>query len=260
MSTSVDDTQLDGLPRLQETENQVEKTKDSYTHRVRSDTDASKSPFCHKCKDFGHATECCTVSVAQEFGTDGSLNAVSSPKESHTSNRLKAAIQEALLKRPEIHKKKNLHDQTDQFPPSGTILKCKVSSQDQVEVSASNTLKNSISVVEINARQEMLGNSTSETSKCLSGNDLKQLKTDFFSQLKKSDSGIPASEKPVVRDLPYHASANSSVTSENSAIPEYKYIWQYVADDELVFLNCSCCIIGHVFLSSFKVLFMQGCL
>lgn len=228
MSTSVDDTQLDGLPLLQETENQVEKTKDSYTHRVRSDTDASKSPFCHKCKDFGHATECCTVSVAQEFGTDGSLNAVSSPKESHTSNRLKAAIQEALLKRPEIHKKKNLHDQTDQFPPSGTILKCKVSSQDQVEVSASNTLKNSISVVEINARQEMLGNSTSETSKCLSGNDLKQLKTDFFSQLKKSDSGIPASEKPVVRDLPYHASANSSVTSENSAIPEYKYIWQGV--------------------------------
>lgn len=233
-STSVYETQQDGLPRSRETANQVNKTKHSSSDRVRSGiTNASKSPFCHKCKDFGHATECCTVGGAQEFGAEGSVTATSSSKDMHKGNRLKAAIQAALLRRPEIHKKKDVPYQTDEFPTSGTDLKCEVSSQDQVLVS--NTLKNSISAEETNARQEILENSTFETSKCSSANDLKQLKTDLCSQLRKSDSVGPASGKPVVRDLPNRALPISSVTSKMSPFPEYKYIWQYVTFcDELV--------------------------
>ncbi|XP_045833428.1 uncharacterized protein LOC123924542 isoform X2 [Trifolium pratense] len=222
-STSVYETQQDGLPRLRETANQVDKTKDSYTHRMRSGTSASTPPFCHKCKDHGHATECCTVGGTHEFGADRLVTSTSSSKELHKGSRLKAALQAAMLKRPEIHKKKYLHDQS---ATSDTVLKCKVSSQDQVEVSAYNTLKKSISVEETNVKHERQ-NSTFETSKCLSVNDLNHIKTDLCSQLKNSDS-ISPSEKPAVRDLPNHVLAISSVTSEMSAVPEYKYIWQGV--------------------------------
>lgn len=136
------------------------------------------------------------------------------------------------------------------------------------------TLKNSISSEETNAKQETLDNSTFETSKCLSANNLKQLHfcpADFRSQPRKSDSVGSASGKPVVKDLLNRALEISNVISKTSAIPEYKYIWQYVTFcDELVcFVFCfglllqSFFITGHVLLSSMLykfLLFMQGCL
>lgn len=210
-STSVDETQQDGIPRSQETTNQVDKTKDSSSDRVRLGvTYASKNPFCHKSKDFGHPTECCTL----------------------------GSTQEALLRRPDIYKKKEVPDQADEFPTSGTDLNCEVTSEDQVLVSE--TLKNSISAEETNPRQEILENSTCETSKCLSANDLKQLNfypTNFCSQSGKPAPVGPASGKPVVRSLPNRALAVSNVVSKISATPEYEYIWQYVIScDELVWL------------------------
>ncbi|TKY67896.1 hypothetical protein E2542_SST10792 [Spatholobus suberectus] len=150
-------------------------------------------------------------------------------EEMHKGSRLKAAIQAALLRRPEIHKKKEALDQTNEFPTSSTGLKCEVTSQNQVLVS--NTLKNSISAEETNMKQDIIENSTFETSKCPSACDLKQLKfcrTDFCSQLRKSDSVGPTSGKPVVRDLPINSLAISSVLSKMSVIPEYEYIWQGV--------------------------------
>ncbi|KAJ1415165.1 Zinc finger, PHD-type [Sesbania bispinosa] len=229
-STSVYETKQDGLPRARETANQVDKTKDSSIDRVRSSvTNASKSSFCHKCKDFGHPTECCTIGGTQESGAEVSVTAtISSKVEMHTGNKLKAAIQAALLRRPELHKKKDVPDQTDEFPTSGTDMKSAVSSQDQVLVSY--TSKNSISAEETNARQEILENSTFETCKHSSGNDLKHnfCPTDFSFKLRKSDSEVPASGKLGVRDLPHCASAISSVISKMSAIPEYEYIWQGV--------------------------------
>lgn len=233
MSTSLYETQRDGLPQSQETENQLDDTRDSFSDHLRSGTNASKSPFCHKCKDFSHATDCCTVGCTPEFGAEGSVAATNSSKEMHKGNRLRAAIQAALLRRPEIHKKKDTLDQAD-IPTSGTVLKCEVGSQDQTLVS--NISKDNISSGETNAKQEILDNSTCETSKFSSANELKQHKTDFCSQLRKSDSVSPASGKPVVRDLPNHALAISSVTSKVSVIPEYEYIWQYVTfRDELLY-------------------------
>ncbi|KAL2329271.1 hypothetical protein Fmac_022698 [Flemingia macrophylla] len=223
-STSVNETQQDRLPRSHETSNQVDKTKDSSSDHVRSGvTNASKSSFCRKCKYFGHATECCT---AQEFGAEESVTATDSSKEEmHKGNKLKAAIEAALLRRPEMHKKKEAPDQTNEFPASSTGLKCDVTCQHQVLIS--NSLINSISAEETNVKHEIIENSTFETPKCPSANDLKQLcQTQFCSQLRKSDSVDPTSAKPVVRDLPINDLEISSVLSKMSVFPEYEYIWQ----------------------------------
>ncbi|CAJ1934107.1 unnamed protein product [Sphenostylis stenocarpa] len=230
-STSVDETQEDRLPRSQETVNQVDRTKDSSSDHMRPGvTNASKSSFCRRCKDFGHATECCSIGGTQEFGAEASVTPTSSSNEvMHKGNRLKAAIQAALLRRPEIHKKKEAPDQTNEFPTSSTGFKHEVTSQNQVLVS--NTLQNSISAEETNVKQEIIECSSFESSKCPPADDPKQLKfcrTDLCSKLRKSDFVGLTSGKPVVRDLTNNAMAISSVLSKMSFIPEYEYIWQGV--------------------------------
>ncbi|KAK7263981.1 hypothetical protein RJT34_31582 [Clitoria ternatea] len=224
-STNADETLQDRMPRLREIVNQVDKSKDNSCDRVRSSvTNVSKSSFCHKCKSPAHATECCTISGTQELNVDVSVTNTSSKEEIHKDNRLKAAIQAALLRRPEIHKKKEAPDQANEFPTSGTGSKCEVN-----QVLVSNTLKTSISAEETNVKQEVIENSTSETSKCPSVNGLKQhnfYPAEFCSYLRKSDSIGSTSGKPVVRDMSNHALAISSVLSKTSAVPEYEYIWQ----------------------------------
>ncbi|KAK7258172.1 hypothetical protein RIF29_32675 [Crotalaria pallida] len=230
-STSVDKTQKVGIPRSEETANQLDKTKDNSSDCVRSGvTYPSKKPFCHICKDFGHPTECCTIGSTREFSAEVSATVASSSKEEmHKGSRMKALIQEALHGRPEIYKKKEIPDQTDEFLTSGSDMNYEVTSQDQMLVS--NTLKNSKSAEETNVKQEILEYSTFETSKCLSANDLRQLNlcpTDFCSQLRKANSVGPASETHVVRALPNQAFAVSDVLSKMSVLPEYEYIWQGV--------------------------------
>jgi len=252
-STSVNETQQDRLPRSHETVNHVDRTKDSSSDHVRSGvTNASKSSFCRKCKDFGHATECCSISGTQEFVAEASVTATSSSKEEmHKGNRLKAAIQAALLRRPEIHKKKEGPDETNEFPTSIIGFKREVTSQNQVLVSS--TLKNSIYAEETNVKQEIVESSSFETTKCPSANDPKQLKffqTDICSQLRKSDFVGLTSGEPVVRDLANNGMVLSSVLSKMSVIPEYEYIWQYVTSyDELVDffsgLFCSLFMVCH---------------
>ncbi|RDY10635.1 hypothetical protein CR513_04795, partial [Mucuna pruriens] len=226
-STRVDEAQQDMLPRSRETANQVEKSRDSSSDRVRPAVLTSpKNPFCQKCKEFGHPLECCTAGTTQESGAEISVTASGSSKEEmHKDNILKAAIQAALLKRPEIYKKKEVSNQTDEVSTSGTELNCEVTSKDQVLVSS--TLKNSISADETHEQQEILENSTSDSPKCSSANDLKQLNscpTDFQSQPGKSDSiGLAA-----VKDLSNKAMTMSSVPSKMLAFPEYEYIWQGV--------------------------------
>lgn len=238
--TSVDEALDDMLPRSRVTANQDEKTRDSSGDRVRPVvTTASKSPFCQKCKGFDHSLECCTAGSTQESGAEVSVTSSSSSKEEmHKGNRLKAAIQAALLRWPEIYKKKEAPSQTDEVSTLGTDLNCEVTSQDQVLVSS--TLKNSISADESHEQQGNPENSTSDSSKCSSANDLKQLNscpTDFSSQSGRPDSVGLAAGKPVVRDLSNKALAISSVLSKMSVFPEYEYIWQYETSfDKLVCL------------------------
>lgn len=228
---SNDEALQDVLPRSRETANQVEKSRESLSDRLRPVVPtASKSSYCQKCEEFGHSLEGCTAGNLQESGAEISVTASSiSKEEMHKGNKLKAAIQAALLKRPEIYRKKEVSSQTDEIPTSGTELNCEATSRDQVLVS--NTLKNSISTEETREQQEVVENSTSESSKCSSASDLKQLNscpTDLCSQLGKSDLVGLNAQKPLVRDLSRKAVAISSVVSKMLAFPEYEYIWQGV--------------------------------
>ncbi|CAJ1926292.1 unnamed protein product [Sphenostylis stenocarpa] len=220
-STRVDEAQQDVIPRTRETANQIEKSRDSSSDRGRPAVPTSKNPF-------GHAMECCTAGTTQESGAEISVTTSSSSKEeAHKDNILKAAIQAALLRRPEIYKKKEVSNQTDEVSTSATELNCEVTSKDQVLVTS--TLKNSISVEETHEQQEILENSTSDSSKCSSANDLKQIKscpTDFPSQPGKSGS-ICVEAGKLVRDMSDKAVTLSIVPSKMLAFPEYEYIWQY---------------------------------
>ncbi|MED6182964.1 hypothetical protein PIB30_033566 [Stylosanthes scabra] len=226
-SKSGDETQLDGLPQSKEISYQVDKAKDSSGDCVRSSlTNASDSPFCHKCKDYGHATEDCMVDK-QEFGLEGSATAPNSSKdETHKDNRLKAAIQAALLRRPKICKRKEVPAQTEEFLKSATDIKSEVTSQDKVFVI--DTPKNIVSTEETKVRQEILQNPTFET---LSSNDSKQhifCPADFGSQPRKLESvGLPPGI-PAVGDFHNQALAVSRVLPKISVFPEYEYIWQGV--------------------------------
>lgn len=214
-------------PRSHETTNPVEKSRDSSSDHVRADVTAtSKGLFCQKCMESGHTTECCTVGKTQESGNEVSATTInSSIEEMHKTNSVKAALQAALLRMPEIYKKKEVPNQMDEFSPSGTDLKCEVTCQDQMLVSS--TPNNSISAEESSKGQDILENSTAETSK--SSSDEKQLNLcliDSCSQPGKSDSIGTSTGKPAVRDLPNQTLAISRLLSK-MAIPEYEYIWQY---------------------------------
>lgn len=223
--TSVDETAQDVQPRLRETTNQVEKTRDSPGDLVRADAIVtSKGLSCQNCKEFGHTTECCTLGKTQESVTEVSASTTSrSIEEMHKSNNVKAALQAALLRMPEIYKKKEVMNQIDELSPSGTDLKFEVASQDQLPVSS--TPKNSISAEETQEGRDIPENSTTRNS-----NDEKQhnlCQTNSCSQTVNTDSIRPSSGKPSVRDLQNQSLTISRVLLK-MPIPEYEYIWQYV--------------------------------
>ena len=226
-SNSADVSGQDGLPRSQETANQYEKTRENSTIRSRPTAiSASKSVFCQKCKDSGHATEFCTIGTPQASGID--VSAVrSSREESHEGNKLKAAIQAALLRRPEINRKKKVFDQPDELSTSSTDMNNELASQDQFLVS--NKPKNIMSTEGSHERQAVLGSSTSDSCKHAVVNNSKQFTlppTDVFSsKMEDSDSAIISIGKHA-RELPSHTSTSMSSLLKTSAIPEYEYIWQ----------------------------------
>ncbi|XP_058778431.1 uncharacterized protein LOC131652556 isoform X2 [Vicia villosa] len=230
-SSSNDEAVQDALPRSRETANQVEKSRESISNRVRPVVPtALKSPFCQKCEEFGHSIECCTAGTLQESGSELSVAASSISKEEvHKDNKLKAAIQAAALLKRQIYRKKEVTSQIDEISTLGTELNCEVTSQDRVLVS--NTHKNSISTEETHEQQEGLENSTSDSSKCTSASDLKKLNsssTDLCTQLGKSGLVDLNALKPLLRDLSKKDVAISNVLSKMLAFPEYEYIWQGV--------------------------------
>ncbi|OIW11148.1 hypothetical protein TanjilG_22955 [Lupinus angustifolius] len=229
-STSVDEAVQEVLPRSRKTANQDEKTRDSSRdHVTPAVITASISSFCKKCREFDHSPEYCTASSTNESGAVVSDTALCSTKEeTHKGSKLKAAIQAALLRRPEIYTKKNISGQTGELSTSDKDPNGEASSQDEVLVSG--TLKNCITSDKTHEQQEIPESSSSASSKCLSANDLKQLnscRTGFFPQPGLNSVGL-AAVKPLMRDMSDNALAISSVLSRMSAIPEYEYIWQGV--------------------------------
>ncbi|XP_042985034.1 uncharacterized protein LOC122313832 isoform X9 [Carya illinoinensis] len=225
-SNYADGTVQDGLPQSQEITNQYEKTREGSIRPRPTATSASKSVFCQKCKDTGHAAEFCTISILQASSTDASA-ARSSKGEKHEGSKLKAAIHAALLRRPEIYRKKGVLDQPDDLSVSNTDLNYKIASQDQLLVS--NKSKDIVSSEGSHERQAILGSSISDSSKQITANTLKQFasnRTDaFLSKLGGSCSTIVSVGKPIITDFSCQASI-TSVLLKTSIVPEYEYIWQ----------------------------------
>ncbi|KAF5442581.1 hypothetical protein F2P56_035223 [Juglans regia] len=225
-SNYADGTVQDGLPQSQEITNQCEKTREGSTRTRPTATSASKSVFCQKCKDTGHAAEFCTMSMLQASTTDASA-ARSSKGEKHEGNKLKAAIHAALLRRPEIYRKKGVLDQPDDLSVSNTDLNYKIASPDQLLVS--NKSKDIVSSEGSHEKLAILGSSISDSSKQVTTNTLKQSasnQTDaFFSKLGDSYSTIVSVGKPTVTDFSCQASI-TSVLLKTSIVPEYESIWQ----------------------------------
>ncbi|KAJ7949919.1 putative RING/FYVE/PHD zinc finger protein [Quillaja saponaria] len=188
----------DGLTRSPELTNFVEKTGDSLgACSGPTFITAPKSVFCKRCKETGHSTEFCMIDDLQEFGTDISA-ARSSREEMHESNRLKATIDAALPRRPEVYKKKGEHN---------------------------------VMSAETNEGKEILDNYTSGPNKYTTINDVSQLQpiTDSHSsKLRNTDSSNLSAGKPIVKDLLNEASALVPVPLKISTIPVYEYIWQGV--------------------------------
>jgi hypothetical protein len=229
-SASNDEALQDAPPRTRETGNQGEKSRESFSDRVRPAVPtASKSPFCQKCEEFGHSLEYCTAGTLPESGAEISVAASNiSKEETHKGNKLKAAIQAALLKRPVIYRKKEVSSQTDEISTLGTELNCEVTAQDPVLVS--NTHKNSITTEETHEQQKVLENSTSASDLKQPASDLKQLNscsTGLCSQQGKLDLVGLNAQKPSVRELSTNGVEISSVLSKMLAFPEFDYIWQY---------------------------------
>uniref|UniRef100_A0A2N9HYY1 Zinc finger PHD-type domain-containing protein n=1 Tax=Fagus sylvatica TaxID=28930 RepID=A0A2N9HYY1_FAGSY len=226
-SNSADGTGQDGLPRSREITNQYEKSRESSIIRSRPTAiSATKSVFCQKCKDSGHATELCTIGAPQGSGIDVSA-ARSSREELPEGNKLKAAIHAALLRRPEIHRKKKVFDQPDELSIPSTDMNYEIASRDQLLVS--NKSKNIMSTEGSQERQAVLGSSTSDSYKHAIVNNSKQSilpPADVFStKVGDSESTIISIGKHA-RELPSHTSTAMSVLLKTSAIPEYEYIWQ----------------------------------
>lgn len=209
-------------PRSRETANPVEKARDSFTDRVRTDAIATSKECCQKCKEFGHTTECCSVGKTQEPDEVSNASASSSVDELHKSDNVKAALQAALLRMPEIYKKKEVANQTDEL---GTDMKCEATTEDQVLVSG--TPKNSISAEEILNEKDTLESSAAASLKCSSGEKQLNLgRNDSCSQLGTSGVFGPSIGNIAVRDFPNQPLAISRFLSK-IAVPEYEYIWKY---------------------------------
>ncbi|XP_028752367.1 uncharacterized protein LOC114712078 isoform X2 [Neltuma alba] len=220
--TSGDESVQDVQPRLRETANPVEKSRDTSSDCVKTDAIATSKGCCQKCKESGHTTECCTIGKIQESGNEVSVATTSSYiEEMHKSDNVKAALQAALLRMPEIYKKKEVANQMDEL---GADLKCEATTQDQVLVSC--TPKYSTSGEEIHDGQDTIESSAAASLKCIS--DEKQLnlnQNDSCSQL--GNPGVVGSSigKNAVRDFPSQPLAISCVLSK-MAVPEYECIWK----------------------------------
>lgn len=175
-----------------------------------------KSGHCLKCKGTEHATESCIS--GSPYVSDN--NIISSREDTCEENKLKAAIQAALLKRPEICKKRKFSDPSDEVSSSSTVSNSDIVHQDQFSFSFSNKLKTELSSERAHEGKTIVNSSA----------------TNFHRQ---PVSSIP--KLPVLPNLDAPVPSQSEDTDSTSipvekvwmsslllkiVIPEYEYIWQ----------------------------------
>ncbi|RVW14100.1 hypothetical protein CK203_099184 [Vitis vinifera] len=201
-SVHANETPQDGSPWSRESTNQGEKTRETSVNRPKqSSTTGGRNLPCEKCKEIGHSSQSCTTSSPRPSTVDASA-AKSSKELMNKGNKLKAAIEAAMLKRPGIYKRNKVLDQSDEASLSSTDLNGQMASQDQLSISST-------------------------------VNNLKQLSvlptgSVFSSKVGEVDSIVPADVKPSMRDISSDASTAANVLWKMPVIPEHEYIWQGV--------------------------------
>ncbi|KAM1029899.1 hypothetical protein FF1_042264 [Malus domestica] len=204
---NVDGTLEDVLPQSGEMADQDDKARES---SVRCRPAVVASP---KFKERGNNAEFGRAGISQASGTDACAPR-SSREEMQRGNRLKNAIHAALLRKPEIYRKKRVLDQSDELSMSNMDLSYEVATQEQSPDG-----------------HAILGTSPSDSYKNTTVNNLKQLAgqpidSGFPSKVADSFSVVHSPGKPTVKDLQNHASGAMSVLVKTTAIPEYEYVWQ----------------------------------
>lgn len=183
-----------------------------------------KSGHCLKCKGTDHATESCIS--GSPYVSDN--NMVSSRDETCEENKLKAAIQAALLRRPEICKKRKFSDPSDEVSSSSTVSNSDLVHQDQF--SFSNKLKNELSAERAYEGKTIVSSSATNFHRQPAASISKlpvlpNLDAPVPSHLEDTDSTAIPVEKVWMKDLSGHGST-TSLLLKMSVIPEYEYIWQ----------------------------------
>lgn len=230
-SVHANETPQDGSPWSRESTNQGEKTRETSVNRPKqSSTTGGRNLPCEKCKEIGHSSQSCTTSSPRPSTVDASA-AKSSKELMNKGNKLKAAIEAAMLKRPGIYKRNKVLDQSDEASLSSTDLNGQMASQDQLSISSST--KNMVSAEGMDEGKAIVQNYTVDSSKQTAVNNLKQLSvlptgSVFSSKVGEVDSIVPADVKPSMRDISSDASTAANVLWKMPVIPEHEYIWQGV--------------------------------
>ena len=215
------------VPQPRESTNLGEKIKDSSIHHSRPSITAGGSAPCKKCKEIGHSAQSCPVENPRSLLGDAST-ARSSREVTDKDNKLKAAIEAAMLKKPGIYRKNKMPYQSDELSMSNTSLSCETRSQEQQSTPI--TTRNNFSVEEVHEGQAILRNSTDEFCKQTTVNNTKHLSVlpSEAATWKTGDNSLidPSDGKPFISDLPSHASSAVPVLMKMSIIPEHEYIWQ----------------------------------
>lgn len=158
----------------------------------------------------------------------GDASASRSLKDVDKGNKLKAAIEAAMLKKPGIYRKNKIPDQSDELSMSNTSLNGGVRPQDHLSTSINS--RNNFSAEEVRERQAVLRNSTAESCEQTSVNNVKHLSSlpSDAATLKIGDLNPiePSDRKRFIRDSPSIDSAAVSELLKMSVIPEHEYIWQ----------------------------------
>lgn len=213
--------------QARESKDVVENVKEiSISNPKQSSTAGGKITPCQKCKDVGHSAEVCTIdSPKQSLGSDV-LTSRSSKEAIHKDNRLKAAIEAALLKKPGIYRKNKVHDQSVGIAVSGNI-NSEVCSQDHQ--SNTHNPRKWVPGEEVSKEVASAWNFHTEFPKQTTSTNTKQFTNSAEAVTALSHRPIPHGDgKSSTMDLPSSAPLPISVLSIMPAIPEHDCIWQYV--------------------------------
>ncbi|XP_027159396.1 uncharacterized protein LOC113760860 isoform X2 [Coffea eugenioides] len=226
----------EGLPdslcrasRPRESINFGERTKDgSWTQSRQNSMISGRTLSCRKCKEIGHLSQSCTADHPGSPASD--TTAAKNPREMvECKDKLKAAIEAAVLRKPGIYRKHRVSDHSD----DSSLLKMNSEIATQDQVLDSSNQGNLCSSGEMQEGYIILGNSTTDSSKQETVDDIVQQFPNLSVEASTSRTAgvfpiVPLERSSLVRDVPNGVSPATSTLLKTLAIPDHEYIWQGV--------------------------------